>query len=97
MKNLLEGRLEFYKDINNKLGQEILVLEIEELEKHKFPNVDTVFKNCYSRPGKANFFKKSICIFDFISPFNFIFIQFKKLILDKFALSLYFQYLKLIF
>lgn len=63
MRNLLLGRLEFYKNTNNKLGEGIANMEIEELEKNENSDFGNSFKTCYSRPGKANFFKKRILLF----------------------------------
>ncbi len=59
MINLLNGRLDFYRSIENKFGEEIVKMEMLEIEKAKNDDFDDLFKKCYSKPGKANFFKKS--------------------------------------
>jgi len=60
MINLLEGRLDFYRSTENVLGEEIIKMELKEIEKRDNQNdFKVLFKKCYSKPGKANFFKKS--------------------------------------
>lgn len=34
-------------------------MELREIEKANKNDFDFLFKSCYSKPGKANFFKKS--------------------------------------
>jgi hypothetical protein len=41
------------------MGEEIVNLELEELKLSNKNDFDNLFKNCYSKPGKPNFFKKS--------------------------------------
>jgi len=59
LKNLLEGKLEFYNSVDNRLGQEIIELEIDEIKKANKDDFNDLFMSCYAKPGKANFFKKS--------------------------------------
>jgi len=59
LKNLLQGKLEFYRSAENRLGEEIIQMELDEIDNLHKNDFDDLFNSCYSKPGKANFFKKS--------------------------------------
>ena len=59
-KNILLGKLEFYKKNNNKFGEQIVSSELDDIKYSNEKDFDIFFYKPYAKPGKANFFKKSI-------------------------------------